>query len=104
MWRGALLIVAIATAACRAGPKPLVRRYPLEGVVLAINPGERRLVVQHTDIPGFMPAMTMPYPVASSENLGRIETGDRIRAEVVVEGASSGYLEHVTVIGHAPRK
>jgi protein SCO1/2 len=95
-------LLAIAVA-CRAGPKPLVHRYPLEGTVLAINRDSRRLVVQHGDIPGFMPAMTMPYPVASAENLNRLETGDRIRAEVVVEGAGSGYLEHVTVIGHAPR-
>jgi protein SCO1/2 len=99
-----LLSAALAAAACRASPKPLARHYPLEGVVLAVNPSDRRLVVQHADIPGFMPAMTMPYPVADSVNLAKIETGDRIRAEVVVEGAGSGYLEHVAVIGHAPRK
>lgn len=101
-WRAAVFLVA-ASIGCRSGPKLPIRRYSLEGTVLVVNRDTRRLVVQHGDIPGFMPAMTMPYPVDSSVNLGRIDTGDRIRAEVVVEGAGSGYLEHVTVLGHAPR-
>jgi protein SCO1/2 len=71
--------------------------------VLVVNRDAGRLVVQHSDIPGFMPAMTMPYPVAKSVNLAKIETGDRIRADLVVEGMGSGYLEHVTVVGRAPR-
>ena len=101
MWRAALLVAA--GVACRSSPQLPVHRYSLEGTVLVVNRDAGRLVVQHGDIPGFMPAMTMPYPVASSVSLGRIETGDRIRADLVVEGAGSGYLEHVTVVGHAPR-
>jgi len=102
MWRAVLFVAAFGVA-CQSKPKLPVHRYSLEGTVLVVNRDARRLVVQHTDIPGFMAAMTMPYPVASSVNLGKIETGDRIRADVVVEGAGSGYLEHITVLGHAPR-
>ena len=102
MWR-AMLLAVVACVACRSGPKLPVHRYSLEGTVLVVNRDAGRLVVQHTDIPGFMPAMTMPYPVAASVNLGRIETGDRIRAVLVVEGAGSGYLEDVKVLSHARR-
>jgi protein SCO1/2 len=103
MGRRFILLLACLAAGCRAGPKPVVHRYQLEGTVLAVNPDSRRIVVQHGDIPGFMPAMTMPYPLGDAENLGRLETGDRIRADVVVEGAGTGYLEHVTVVGRAAR-
>ena len=38
-----------------------------EGKVIAVVPGSRQIVVDHTEIPGFMGAMTMGYgqtPVA----------------------------------------
>ncbi len=48
--------------------------YDIRGVVVATDPGRRILEIDHEEIPGFMPAMTMPYEVS------RRGTGSRRRA------------------------
>jgi len=58
------------------------RRYDLEGRVVSKVPATRTLVVDHENIPGFMAAMTMPYPVASGVDLSGVEAGDRIALQV----------------------
>jgi Cu/Ag efflux protein CusF len=42
------------------------------------------VAVKHGDIPGFMPAMTMDYPVENREVLSRISVGDEIAATVYI--------------------
>ncbi|MFT3828921.1 MAG: SCO family protein [Opitutaceae bacterium] len=58
------------------------RRYPLTGVVLAIDVPHRLLRVQHDDIPGLMPAMTMEFAVRAGD-LAIAREGHRIRATLV---------------------
>ena len=41
------------------------------------------MIVDGKDMPGFMAAMTMPYPVTDDQTLDRIKPGDHITAEVV---------------------
>ncbi|HLP07322.1 MAG TPA: SCO family protein [Opitutaceae bacterium] len=58
------------------------RRYPLTGVVLAVDVPSRTLRVQHDDIPGLMPAMTMEFTVREGD-LAIAREGRRIRATLV---------------------
>ncbi|MEO8071083.1 MAG: copper-binding protein, partial [Acidobacteriota bacterium] len=60
----AVALVAVTLASCRAPAKPAVKQYPLEGQILAVLPDQGRITIKHGDIAGFMPAMTMTYPVA----------------------------------------
>ncbi|MBV9887189.1 MAG: copper-binding protein, partial [Acidobacteria bacterium] len=66
-------------------------------------PATRTLVVDHKDIPGFMGAMTMPYPVATSVDLSEVQGGDRIRARVVVHENGNYELDQVTVTDSSHR-
>lgn len=75
------------------------RRYALAGTVQSVDTAQRRLIVRHGDIPGFMAAMTMPYRAGKQEDLSKVSPGDQIRADVVVN-AGEVDLENITVTGH----
>jgi protein SCO1 len=100
IWTAGLLgALALGGVACRARPQGPVRLYHLEGTVLAIDRERSQLVVQHGDIPGFMAAMTMPYAVVHPEDLMKLETGDRIGANIVVQGTDV-HLDHIVILSH----
>ena len=66
--------------------KPAGKRYELEGRVVAVDSGSRLLTVAHQEVPGLMPAMTMPFQVAKSEDwiFGKVAPGDHIHATLVM--------------------
>lgn len=79
------LALSLSAAACRSGSAPSQEKtYHLEGTVVSIDKAQQRLVVDHKEIPGFMGAMTMPYPIADPSDLDRLSPGDQITADVVV--------------------
>jgi protein SCO1 len=55
------------------------RRYLVDGMVLSVDPPQRRLVVSHSRIDDFMPAMTMPFTVRNPAELRDLHRGSRIR-------------------------
>ncbi len=72
------------------GPK----RYQLAGRVVSVDAAKQQLVVDHGDIPGFMMAMTMPYPVKSTDQLTSLSPEDQITADVVLNG-DDGHLANI---------
>ena len=77
--------------------QPGTKRYPLQGTVVSVDKAQRHLVIDHKDIPGFMGAMTMPYPVADPKVLEQVGPGDQITADVVVSDTSVR-LDKVVVV------
>jgi len=77
------------------------KRYHLQGTVVQIDKPQQHLVIDHGDIPGFMAAMTMPYPVADAKTLDMVSVGDQVTADVVVIGDSKVQLENVVVVKKA---
>lgn len=75
-----------------SGPK----RYQLEGSVVSLDPANKQVVVDGGDIPGFMMAMTMPYPVKDPNQLKPLAPKDQIKADVVVNG-NDVYLDNIVV-------
>ena len=92
-------IVLTTMVACRQAPPP--KRYELTGQILAVKPERSEVLVRHDDIPGFMPAMTMPYKVQDSALLTGRKPGDVIKATLVV-GEVESYLSSLNVTGHKP--
>jgi len=76
------------------------KRYPLAGQVVSIDRANKSINVNGKEIPGFMPAMMMPYSVKDETLLNKLVTGDQIKAEIVV-GEGGVYLDNVTVTGKA---
>jgi protein SCO1/2 len=86
-------------AGCR--PAPEARTYQLTGQVLAVRTETKEILVKHEDIPGFMPAMTMPYTVKDARLLEGRAPGDVITATLVVE-PNLAHLSAITKTGAAP--
>lgn len=63
--------------------------YTVEGRVAGIEDGGRTLFVEHEKIPGYMPAMTMPLPVADSSMTAPLAPGDAIQFRLAVSGDSA---------------
>ncbi|MGH9738575.1 MAG: SCO family protein [Candidatus Acidiferrales bacterium] len=106
--RGVLLagIVLSLTAAAMAGcskpaaqqPTKNVKRYHLVGKILSMDPNQKTVTIDGQDIPGFMAAMIMPYPVLSVSQMNGLEPGDEITADVVVnQDDMSAHLENIVV-------
>jgi protein SCO1/2 len=90
-----MLVASLAGCRTReAGPPG--RSYELRGRVVSVNRAVREAIVAHEAIPGFMDAMTMPFPIADDGVLAALGPGDRIAARLIVK--ETGYrLEGVTV-------
>jgi Cu/Ag efflux protein CusF len=68
--------LAEARAAAASG---IERQWTVEGVVRAIFPELGVIVLTHGDIPGYMPAMTMGFRVASPKIQEAVSVGDAVR-------------------------
>ncbi len=64
--------------------------YDIRGSVVAVDVGRLLLEINHEEIPGFMPAMTMPYEVADASLLRGLAPGDRVRGTLRVD--NRGYI------------
>jgi protein SCO1/2 len=89
----------VTSAGCARAPAP--RAYQLTGQVLAVRAESNEILVKHDDIPGFMPAMTMPYTVRDPASLKDRVPGDLINATLVVE-VNAAYLRNISKTGSAP--
>jgi hypothetical protein len=57
---------AVSTGTSDTSATP--RIFFLQGIVVSVDKTKQQIVVNHKDIPGFMGAMTMPYPVAVEDS------------------------------------
>ena len=73
-----LLVGALFAVACND-----VRRFGARGIVESVQPELGQVLIDHDDIPGLMPAMTMNFDVASPEVLDRLAAGQEISFTLV---------------------
>ena len=101
MIAGRLIIVGLVMfgAGCRREPE--APTYQLTGQILAVKPDTNEVLVKHEDIPGFMPAMTMPYVVKDPGLLKDRVPGDLITATLTVD-STLAHLTAITKTGSAP--
>src|SRR5438270_664131 len=78
-----LIFLAVALAAC-AGRRSEEQRYELKGKVVAVDRAKGELTIDHEEIVGYMPAMTMPYALRDDDALKVVDVGDRVQATLVV--------------------
>jgi Cu/Ag efflux protein CusF len=76
-----LLFVCFLATAC--APKD-VKHYPIQAKVISVDLPSKRIVVEHGDIPGLMPAMAMGYTLAVPKEAQGLALGDKISADLVV--------------------
>jgi len=94
----------LACVAITTGCQPNGKRYDLRGQVKAKDMATSEITVSHEDIPGFMPAMTMPYRVKNQAVLQELQPGDKIAADVIVaKGGTDYWLENVRITDESGR-
>jgi protein SCO1/2 len=62
------------------------KQYPLRGVIKGLDASGHVATIDHQEIPGFMGAMTMGYPVKDQAEFDKLKVGDKITATVNVKG------------------
>jgi protein SCO1 len=112
MFSVTLAVLCLGLAAC-SSPEPsqaqtpapaaaaqTAQRYDLKGKVVAVDKIGKKLTVDHEAIPGFMGAMTMPYPVKDEHLLDNLSPGDQVTAKVVSSGGEI-WLENIAAVNAA---
>lgn len=94
------LALAVAAAAALGGCDALSpersERYELRGSVVSVDKERQRVVLAHEEVPGYMPAMTMPFRVKDRWVVDALEPGRQVQADLVVAGGGS-WIENVTI-------
>jgi protein SCO1/2 len=80
-----IVLAALVVPACKREAPAGAPRYPLQGKVVEVDVSGRKVTIAHQDIPGFMPAMTMPFVVLEKDAalLRHVGPGDEITATLV---------------------
>ncbi len=81
MTRRVALLLGIAALACSRG-----ETYDARGVVRGVRAAERQLTIEHSAIPGLMPAMTMSFDVADPDLLAGLAPGQYVEFRILRDG------------------
>jgi protein SCO1/2 len=90
-----VFLTSLLLGNCQSPPKS----YVLTGRVVSKQPATGQMVIDNDNIPGFMPAMIMPYTVKDPDGMAKVQPADMVRADVIVSSKNEFWLEHVAVIG-----
>lgn len=94
-----LSILAASLAGCATGEKAkdtwVDKRHALTGEVIRLEEKDKVVVVKHDEIPDFMEAMTMGFPVEEPAEWAKLKPGMKIKA-TVVERKDDFYLTDIS--------
>jgi protein SCO1/2 len=97
-----LSCITVLVYGCRPRSSANEKRYPINGKVVAVNKNDRTATIEHRDIVGYMPAMTMPFKIKNDADLEMMKPGDQVTGSLVVNDTSS-WVEIATIAeGTAP--
>lgn len=74
-----------------------IKTYPLTGEIIKVDAKRRTLLVDHDEIPGYMPRMVMEFQVSPGE-LAVAREGQRIRAEMIPSESGDYRLEKIWAV------
>lgn len=99
-----LILFSLLFCGCRSAELPAnsaaLQRYPLKGKVIAVDRASKKATIEHEDVPGFMSAMTMEFPIHEDWVWDDLTPGSEIRAELVVDKQAKEpyWLEKIGII------
>lgn len=102
------LISVFGLSGCTPGGTPIdapegTKRYPLKGKVVSVDRAGKKAEIDHEPIEGFMPAMTMSFPIHADWVWDDLAVGSEIRAELVVDNTAAEpyWLENIGIVAVA---
>lgn len=95
-----LLLSACGGKAETASDPAAVKRYELRGKVVSVDKLARTAMIEHEDVPGLMPKMTMPFPIRENWVWNDLVPGVEIRAELVEDKSAKDpyWLEKIAIV------
>lgn len=95
------LAVFVFSACQRAEQKSAAsgeaKRYELTGKVVSVDPAKKSAKIDHEEIKGYMPAMTMNFPIRQEWVLREVKPGNKVSGDMVVEPNGDYWLENVAI-------
>ncbi|MFN6962790.1 MAG: SCO family protein [Pyrinomonadaceae bacterium] len=76
------------------------KRYPIQGKIVSVDRAAKKATIDHKDIPGFMDAMTMEFPIRADWAWDELKPGAEIHGELVVDNAAKDpyWIENVAIV------
>ena len=84
-----LLLAALSASACLSAESASgevasaeaqqANRYTTNGVIVGIDRDRLSVTIRHEDVPGYMPAMTMPFDLRSASQVDGLDVNDAVR-------------------------
>ena len=100
-----LSVILLFTACQKSESQPQTsadaRRYPLKGKVIAVDKAKKKATIEHAEIKGYMPAMTMDFAIKADWIWEDLKPGAEISSAdlVVDETAKEPYwLENIALV------
>jgi protein SCO1 len=103
-----ILVAVLVVPGCGKSPEPGKpapaasgtnhQMFQVKGVVLEVKPADKSVKIKHEEVPGYMPAMTMPFDVRDTNVLAGIEPGDPVSFRLIVTD-TEGWIDQIKKIG-----
>ena len=74
------------------------RVFQVKGVVMEVKPDAKSVTIKHEEIPGYMPAMTMPFAVKDPNVLAGVQPGDEVSFRMIVT-KDDGWIDQLRTTG-----
>jgi protein SCO1 len=81
------IIIALGLSACGPGTNPPdanAQTYETRGIIRGFAPDRATIEIEHENIPGFMPSMTMPFSARDRKETADLATGDAVSFRMIV--------------------
>lgn len=90
-------IVGLATVLLLTGcaKQQAMTTYQMHGEVMGVDAAGHVATIKHDDIPGFMSAMTMGYPVKDQTELSKLTVGEKITATLYKHGDDDFWIGNI---------
>ena len=94
------LILFCLSAIAQPSPDSQTNReiHAATGIIVEVNPSEKKVTIKHDAIPGYMQAMTMPFDVKDTNELNGLEPGDSVSFRVIVAN-NYGWIDELRKTG-----
>ena len=84
-----------------SAPSPQPKTFLVKGQVIAVKPKEKSIEIKHEEIPGYMPAMTMPCDVRDTNELSGLQPGDSVSFRMLVTD-TEGWIDQIHKLAASP--
>src|SRR5436190_14579837 len=77
--------------------------FRVKGIVQEVKTAEKSVTIKHEEIPGYMPAMTMPFEVKNTNELAGLTPGDVVTFRMTATD-KEGWIDEIKKTGTIPAR